>query len=163
MKENKKMLLIAGKSGSGKTYISRLFGLNLVVSNTTRPMRKNASGVAIEKDGVDYHFHKVNKLPPFNKFCAHTKRDSYYFWVTPADLKGCDAFIVDVPGIQEMKEFYGVKFYDLFEIIYLDCPLWKRIRNMRRRGSSWFQIFRRFRADRTFNAISNFAHRTIKF
>ena len=159
----KKMLLIAGKSGSGKTYIARMFGLKMVVSNTTRPIRKDAFGEPMEFDGVDYHFHKQNKLPAANKYCAHTRRDGYFFWITPEDLKNCDAFIVDIPGVTEMMSFYGLEFYDKFEVIYFDCPLWKRIRNMRRRGTSWLNIIRRLYVDRSFNDIKYMSYRTIKF
>ena len=44
------LLVLMGKSGSGKDAITKKLGWSRVVTYTTRPRRKG------EKDGVDYHF-----------------------------------------------------------------------------------------------------------
>lgn len=156
----KKMKLIVGRSGSGKTYITRALGISCVVSNTTRPIRKDKQGNPIEKNGVDYNF--FNSCPVKEKTCpAYTERDGYKFWATEADLKGKDAFIIDVPGVERLMAYYTLDFKERFDVVYINCPLWKRIRNMRKRSMPWINIIRRLWVDRTFNGIDSIEHTTI--
>lgn len=154
------MKLIVGKSGSGKTYITRALGISCVVSNTTRPMRTDKAGNLIEQNGIDYNFFSTCNVKE-SSCPAYTVRGGYKFWATESDFKGKDAFIIDVPGVERMMQYYTFYFKERFDVVYIHCPLWKRIKNMRKRGMPWKDLFKRLWIDRVFNNIKNIDHTTI--
>ena len=129
----KKMILIVGKSGTGKDYLAKAFGLRMVVSHTTRPMRKG------DVNGKTKWFHnelpfKMNKqileaqlgLCPVD-IIAYTFFDHHWYWATERDLLNKDAYIIDVAGIDFMAQKYGKYFDDIFSIVYVSCAWWKRL------------------------------------
>lgn len=159
---NKKILLIVGKSGSGKDYLCNLFQLKMAVSHTTRLPRKG------EKNGVDKHFHSLTSFDEeeFNsnkKIVAKTKRGEDYYWITEEDLLMSEAFIVDVKGVETMYNHYGKdNFYKFFKIIYFDVGKDTRVKNMKLRGDSEEEINNRLAIDEVeFQNIVNFEHSTI--
>jgi len=159
----KKILLIVGKSGSGKDYLCKLFQLKITVSHTTRSPRKG------EIDGIDKNFHKLSDLDLnwFNddpKIVAKTKRGEDYYWVTEKDICMSDAFIVDVHGVETLYEYYKDDFYKIFRIIYFDVSEEQRIDNMRKRGDSEESIQERLEIDKTaFDGILEFKHEVLSF
>ena len=133
-KKPKELILLCGKSGSGKDYLIKALGLSQVISHTERPMRKN------EVNGVDKWFHEegtYDSIKSMFKIIAHTKRGYCNYWTTKEDLKDKDVYIIDPPGIKYLKE--NVKDIN-FRVVYLDCPEPQRIINMKERGDSLEEI-----------------------
>lgn len=115
----KKLTLIVGASGVGKDWIAKAFNLNMVISHTTRPMRKG------DVNGETKWFHKNYSFE--TPIIAHTFFDGHHYWVTDYDLIGKEAYIIDVPGVQCLCNAYGKYFDDMFSIVYISCAWYKRL------------------------------------
>lgn len=151
------IILLCGKSGSGKDFIVKTLDLMQVVSHTTRPKRD------YEIHGVHKFFHRKPCFVPDQKnLVAWTKRGPHYYWTLTSDLMSGNIYIIDVKGIQSILgnpnwDKYG------FKVVYLDTPWWKRIRNMRKRGENWRSIIERLLIDyRDFKPLKSIKHETIK-
>ena len=102
----KTVLNIAGKSGSGKTYIaeyiSNVYGIPMVESYTTRPPRtRNEKGHMFISD-VQY-----DSLENKDKI-AHTTFGGYKYCSMLSDLKELNTYVIDEDGINYMqKNFKG--------------------------------------------------------
>lgn len=72
----KKLIIIAGPSGVGKTTISRYltqkYNIPRVITHTTRPLRSG------EQDGVDYYFESADSFRQLH-FFEHVKYGSYQY------------------------------------------------------------------------------------
>jgi len=136
------LILLFGKSGSGKNYLAKTLNLKQVISHTTRPIRKTEFYV------TDKYF--VNKIHGNTKqIVAYNKRGDYEYWATEHDLLGKDVYIIDIPGIRMLLSSEKlVKMYN-FKVVYIKCSLFKRIRNMFRRGDSIKDIINRLKIDKT--------------
>jgi guanylate kinase len=163
------MILLCGKSGSGKDYIADALDLRLVVSRTNRERRLG------EIAGVHKKF--ISKPKRFRgafdwylfikedeKTIAHTLRENkYIYWTEKGDLIGKNAYIIDKPGIEELLK--NTELCDLFnfKVVYVKCGLLKRIRNMRKRKESWRNVFSRIIEDRkSFKGIKDIADYVIE-
>ena len=145
--EQDRIILIVGKSGTGKDYIARALGLKMVVSITTRPIRPN------EEDGVHHKFltpEEYGKLL-VDDIVAMTEFDGHSYCATKKCLEGKEAYIVDPAGIyyyRDIREFIR----DLPEpvIVYFSSPWYKRLYRMVKR-QGWRSIgmaIQRIRHDR---------------
>jgi guanylate kinase len=157
-----KRIILCGKSGSGKDYLLKTLNLKQVITHTTRPKRD------YEIDGVHKWFHtnlKENDIFSIvndtNTIAVTMRGGKYFYWTDEIDFTNeNDIWIIDINGILSIKKRHK----DKFKVIYLDCPLWKRIRNMRKRNESWKSIWQRIRIDyKEFKPIKNIEHTTIKF
>ena len=95
----KKMLLIAGRSGSGKdAYANELenLGLKGVKSYTTRPKRYETedSHIFVTKEEAAGITDKV----------ATTKINGYRYFATRKQLENADFYIIDPKGIRELEK-----------------------------------------------------------
>lgn len=135
------LILLFGKSGSGKNFFVNTFNLKPVISHTTRPIRKN------EKDGVDHYFEK-KVHGNTKKIVAYNIRGPHEYWATEHDFIGKNVYVVDPIGIISVVSSEYMRNKYNFKLVYIDCPLWKRVFNMLKRGDSCINIIKRLYIDR---------------
>jgi len=149
----KKMILLVGPGGSGKTYLRDVFNFtSTVCSHTTRPKRVN------EKHGRDYYFETIVDKETFiqrklakNEVVAYTYyRDELYYCLFK-DLYEKDQttlkamFIVDPAGVYNIYNSFpntnkkGQRFNDMFEVVVLKVSDFKRAQNVWKRAVSLYK------------------------
>lgn len=137
---SKKLLLVFGKSGSGKNYICRAFRLNLVVSHTTRHRRP------YEVDGIDYHFiseKTYNNIPRESKI-AETIFNGYNYFTLAGELMHKDAYIVEPSGVINTQTYIKKHDWDIkVTVIYIYCNLFKRFYRLLKRGDGIIPTIKR--------------------
>lgn len=142
------MILLVGKSGTGKNYLCQSLSLNSIPSYTTRQIRSS------EVDGREHIFstsgifqdHFQNKLViAFTTYCNNQ------YWSTKDQFENplFDAYIIDPEGIKFIQEYEYVngRMNREYKIVYLKANVFKRISNMRKRGDTYKNIFKRIRND----------------
>jgi guanylate kinase len=155
MIKKQKLTLICGKSGSGKDFFAKIFNLDMVISHTTRPPRQG------EVHGVHKWFHKHGEESS-SDIVAYTRRGEYEYWTSIYDLFDGKFYIIDPPGIIYLQNDELVKEKFDLDVVYLDCGLLKRIRNMRKRKTGWMEIFQRLLIDaQDFQLMKQIKHTTI--
>lgn len=141
------MIILTGKSGSGKTTVAKELekhGFKRTVTCTTRPKRPG------EKDGVDYHFlsqAQFNKLESEGAF-AETSHTGYHSYGSLKEsYKDPKAvFILDPAGIENMIRKVG---RTSLLIIYLDADRILLQRRLSNRGDSPLKIQERLAEEET--------------
>jgi len=140
----KPIKLIIGASGSGKNFLVETFHCQAIPSYTTRPPRQG------EIDGIEHSFSTMEEWEKFfknqNNIVAWTEYHNNFYWSTVEqfEYEENDTYIIDPAGLFSMFDKYDQGLLDRpFSIVYLKVPLWKRIRNMRRRKDSWKNILKR--------------------
>lgn len=113
----KKIILIAGPSGAGKTtisdYLNEKYDIPRVLTHTTRPMRPG------EKQNVSYHFETDESFSQLH-FFEHVKYGSYQYGSSREALnlawKKHDlvSLIVDIQGVYSYIKQLGAKVYFLY-------------------------------------------------
>ena len=113
----KKIILIAGPSGAGKTtisdYLNEKYGIPRVLTHTTRPMRPG------EKQNVSYHFETDESFKTLH-FFEHVRYGSYQYGSSREALnlawKKSDrvSLIVDIKGVYTYLKQLGNKVYFLY-------------------------------------------------
>lgn len=163
------LYILVGKSGSGKTTISRclheMFGVYRVRTCTTRPKRDD------ERDGIDYHFisddafqklEKHHELMESRTYDASFGRVSYgsfrrdYY---PSNLYSKRVLILNPDGILRLKDVgvFDEGIFDKIRVIYLDISEDKLKERLLKRGDSLCEINRRLEADRNdFEELNGF-------
>lgn len=139
--QDKKMVLLVGKSGSGKDFLINTFELDFVISRTTRKRRQ------LELDGVHKHFKdEFDYKTELNKV-AETFIHGNYYWTLEEDLKDKDVYVIDKKGVESIQDFYVFDFEDKFKVVYIKSNIFTRIKNMRKRNDSWIDVFKRIVKD----------------
>lgn len=123
--------LVVAPSGAGKdTVVNKLcedYGLSRVKSYTTRPKRKDP------KEDLSHIF--VNKEEfdaKFDDMVAYTEYNGYEYGCTSEQVDNSDLYIIDVAGIEEVKQNYsGSK---EFKVINIKTNAYDRLHRMRERG-----------------------------
>lgn len=142
--KNKKILILTGKSGSGKdTVLNRLvdnYDFNRIISFTTRPMREG------ETNGKEYYF--TSKEDFLGKVCdkemidfraystlVNNKRDIWYYG-THKNLNNMKQYnnvvILDLEGAKSFVDYFGK---DNCYIVYLNVIDYLRKERAKQRGS----------------------------
>lgn len=113
----KKIILIAGPSGAGKTtisdYLNQKYGIPRVLTHTTRPMR------AGEEQNVSYHFETDETFKNLH-FFEHVKYGSYQYGSSREALNlaweksDLVSLIVDIKGVYTYLKQLGDKVYFLY-------------------------------------------------
>lgn len=149
--KKKEIILLVGKSGSGKDYFVNTFNMKQIVTHTTRPKR------VAETNGVDKWFHKTVSTQDASTFVAYTTRGKYHYWCSIDDLDLGDIFIIDVPGVKTLLNNKISKKFFTFKVVYIECSLFKRIKNMLKRKESIKSIISRLIIDhRDFKPIYDY-------
>ena len=123
------LILLAGKSGSGKNYWADRLQLNPVVSYTTRPMRTG------ETDGVEHHFVSEEFYKAFDKrnIIAYTFFNGNHYWATIDEAETKDVYIIDFAGIEYMLKHPLIN-RDKIIVVYIDLSKGRCVSNMLKRG-----------------------------
>ena len=150
------MVILCGKSGSGKDTIGReleALGYKKAVTYTTRPMREG------EREGIDYHFvseEKFQEMIDAGLFAEHTTFNTvfgpYHYGSLKEDYLGADkTYIILNPYALKMvrcanpRTEWGGAFGGLAFLIEADDALMDRLTA---RGDSKEEIVRRLAADK---------------
>lgn len=139
----KPMLIVVGKSGSGKNFLLESFNLNYTPGYTTRQKRpndnKNLKHVPISYFGTKPYF-------------GETQFDGNTYWTLIEDYNDIeyDFAILSKEGLINFLNKYKknkILFKRNYNIIYIKCNLFKRILNMKKRKDSYKKIFKRILHD----------------
>lgn len=138
----KPLILLVGKSGSGKTYLSEYlskhYGLNMLNSYTTRPPRVNEKNGHIFISYKDYVALK-NKV-------ATTYYHGNYYCATQEQCNEADIYVIDPNGIKSFQRHYnGDRQY---KVVYLKTEWIVRLYRMIKRGDGFTDAFKRIVYDR---------------
>lgn len=123
----KPLILLAGKSGSGKDYIVKMFNLKPVVSRTTRAMRTT------EINGVDKIFVTTREIAEYHpaQVIAYTKFSGHVYCALLRDLHGKEVYIIDPKGVVFFEEKVSrLGFNRQYRVIYVKCPWYRRLIRM---------------------------------
>lgn len=113
----KKIIIIAGPSGVGKTtvsnYLQEKYNIPRVVTHTTRPMRKG------EVDGVSYYFENNASFEKLH-FFEHVKYGDYQYGSSKEalqrawDKSDLASLIVETDGVKSYLEALGDQVYFIY-------------------------------------------------
>lgn len=139
------LVCIIGSSGSGKSTIAnRLegkYGYKSVKSYTTRPIRDD------EKDTQTHTFISSAEVQKFkDDMAAYNKYNGYEYFATKQQLDSADLYVVDKPGLAQLRKNYKGK--DIIAV-YIKCDSSITAKRMSGRGDSDEQIIARLQYDTT--------------
>lgn len=144
MGNKNKILILCGKSGSGKDWIQKLIIKNEkfkpIISWTSRPKREN------ETEGVEYHFCskkefeymiKQNKLIEYRSYntLLNGKEDTWYYGILKEDLDLENeryVVILDLNGAKSFMNYYGK---ENCHCVFVDASQTVRTERAKKRGS----------------------------
>ena len=148
MKIKNEIILLIGKSGTGKTTVQDIllkkYGLKPVISYSTRKPRYEGEANHIFVGETEYQQMK-------NDMCAFTEFDGNKYWATNKQVDECDTYVIDPAGVEYFTKHYkGNK-----KIITVELLAQKKTRyeRMRSRGDTVWSALRRLRHDK--KAFSN--------
>ena len=117
---NKKIIVLVGASGCGKTAISKEIvkydGFERVVTDTTRKPRPR------EIDGVDYNFVDKKSFAP-KDYLEYTEYSGNFYGTKPKRIDdilnrgNVAVLIMDINGAEAVKREYGI---NMVETIYIE-------------------------------------------
>lgn len=139
--KDKYIVLIVGKSGSGKSTIcdrlEKEYGLRQVKSYTTRPRRG--------RDDNGHIFISDEELDRLEDICGFTTFDKHRYCATSKQIDNADLYIIDPKGVEYfMKSYVGKK---IPMVIYINADEKIRRKRMKERGDSADKIRRRLSYD----------------
>ena len=134
------IICILGKSGSGKTTIveklNKEYGYEILESYTTRKPRYEGE--------TGHQFVDLITFEALPDKVAYNEFDGNHYCATKSQVDEADLYVVDVPGLKQLKQLYQGK-----EIIsiYIDVPMEDCLERMRKRGDSEDKCWERLRHD----------------
>ncbi|MEC4565430.1 AAA family ATPase [Paenibacillus sp. CMAA1739] len=138
----KKVFLLMGYSGSGKTEVAKALqgrGYNILQSYTTRqPRHENEWGHIFTSNEVYEQLERDKQVAAYSYF------DGNHYFSTKDQIYSTDIYVVDPDGIKELKE--TVKDVE-FVVIYLKVDKETRMERMKNRGDSVDKILKRISGD----------------
>jgi len=150
----KRIIIITGASGSGKTTIGNklaTYGIPRLVTSTTRSMRPN------EVDGVDYFFLDKEDLSN-HAFIEQTIYNGHTYGLTVNSLvmglmlNDCVAIVMDKVGARTVKAMYPNETF----VIHLSVTEDQMVERMMERGDSLQSIEERVRHAEDTGEFDNF-------
>ena len=140
------MVILMGKSGSGKTTIRELlvkdYGFKKAVSHTTRPIRTD------DIPGDTYHFVSVeefNHLVETGEIVESTVAcyDGNYYGMSRTEMSDDSIAIFEVEGAKNAKTIHGITTV----VVYLHTSTEERKRRLIARGDAMERIEKRLISD----------------
>ena len=144
------MIILIGKSGSGKSTIERIisnqYGYKRIISFTTREKRKN------ETDGVEYNFitkQKFDEMFKNDEFLEYVEYNGNYYGAAKKDFTKNSIIVVEPVGFKIIKENLSkIKLNpDDVKSFYIDVNKENRILRMANRGDSIESVTNRIKND----------------
>ena len=124
----KPLVLIVGKSGSGKTYLSKFlehnYGMKMLNRYTTRPPRIN------EKDG--HIFISYEDYVMLQNKVATTYYHGNYYCATKEQCEESDIYVIDPSGLKSFRNHYNGE--KQIKVVYLKVGWIIRLYRMIKRG-----------------------------
>ena len=152
--KKKRLIVVSGKSSSGKDTITNLamttdvyfdncFHIELkpIVSYSTRPPRDS------EVNGREHYFisdKEADELLETKDVIAYTKIGNYRYFVTEECIEKGNIYIIDPEGIENLETNHPE--YDLYKT-YIKTSLPKRIWRARKRSDFKTAYFKRVRSE----------------
>lgn len=154
--EQEYIILIVGKSGSGKSavcrYLEDRYGMKEVKSYTTRPPRGKTDTTHIFV--TQYEFDTLQDL------CGYTYYNGYEYGATSSQIDRADLYVIDVNGIKYFLKKYRGRKIPIVIYIYAD----ERTREIRMadRGDDKDSIIERIQSDNmAFAYVGDYATYTL--
>ena len=149
--KKKKIICIIGRSGSGKTtvakYLEEIYGLKSIQSYTTRPKRKpNETGHTFVTED---EFDEIR-----GDAVAYNLYNGYEYAATKAQIEENDIYVVDIPGLLELKEKYDGSKEIVVVGLFVDGST--ALQRMMNRGDSLLKIFERLESDTCFANLAQY-------
>ena len=152
--KDKYIILIVGKSGSGKSTIcnalTEKYGLKQVKSYATRPRRGDNDNSHI--------FITLEEFMALEDKCAYTFFDGNHYCATSKQVDESDLYIIDPNGIDYFLKHYEGKKIPM--IVYINAYKDNRFNRMIERGDSKYRANKRLAHDRKafdFEFINDYA------
>ena len=141
LKSKHKIILLVGRSGSGKTaiadYLHHTYGWNAVSSYTTRlPRYEGEAGHVFVSD------------EDFDQLCdivAYTEFDGHRYCATADQIDTSDLYIVDLAGVKTLQQLYQGD--SIILPVYLDVSCGQCFKRMVKRGDGFHAALRRKKND----------------
>lgn len=142
----KPLIALVGVSGSGKTTLankaSKMFGLTVLKSYTTRPPREND-----EADASSHEFCTMQEaafIAENDKIVAKNWFNGFFYFATQSQVDVADIYVIDVQGLKDLyRNYHGKPIISIF----LDVDSSIAADRMSKRGDSDEAIFERLRHD----------------
>lgn len=134
----KRMIIIVGASGSGKTTVGNKLeerGIPRLITSTTRPMRKD------EVDGVDYYFLTDDEIAEV-AFVEQTRYNGFTYGLSVQSIEeglanhDCVSIVMDKNGARAVKAMYPNETY----VVYLAVTEEQMVERMMQRGETMATI-----------------------
>lgn len=143
------IIAICGKAATGKDTLaeklSSLLGAHNIVSDTTRPKRKN------EKDGIDYHFLSslsfLKKIKT-GKYLEHSCFNNWYYGTDIDEIhkNSINVGVFNKEGIEALLSKDREYAYTILPV-YLESNLLTRIKRYIKRDRISYELVRRILVD----------------
>lgn len=141
----KRIVLLVGKSGSGKSTIAKKleddYGLSQVLSYTTRPIRDGEIDNPTHTFVTDEEFNELTNLVGYTEF------NGYKYCATSQQIDDNDIYVIDPDGVEYMREHYSGN--KEVVVVYINCPDSVLMDRMLERGDDFLDAFERFQHDRS--------------
>lgn len=138
----KPLILLVGKSGSGKTtvaeYLEKHYGMKMLESYTTRAPRYDG------ERGHEFVSHEFY-LKPSHKV-AHTYFDGNHYWATQEQCDASDVYVIDPDGVKAFRRNYNSP--RPYVVMYLKVNAVTRLLRMMKRGDGLKKSISRIIHDR---------------